>query len=159
MRASRLYRPDYMNMTTKYKGENIREPHHCSPYPLSRLSPGMELVELARETSDADDALTLQATAQLRLLAEQVEELREKARKILVQTRENQELHRARCSFSRKAGQSYHLYRKKSGSLVFSMIAPDEWTSEPPFVFVGTYLLQADKTWKKIDANADRCAV
>lgn len=146
-----MYRPDYMSKAVKYKGENVPEPQHRSPYPVSRLSPVVELVELAQEISDADDALTLQATAQLRLLAEQIEELQGKAREILVQTRENQELHRAQCSFSKKVGQSYHLYRYQSGHLVFSMIGPDEWTSEPPFVFVGTYLLDADKTWKKVD--------
>jgi len=91
-----LYRPDYMSKAVKYKGENVPEPQHRSPYPVSRLSPVVELVELAQEINDADDALTLQATAQLRLLAEQIEELRGKAREILVQTRENQELHRAR---------------------------------------------------------------
>jgi len=138
-------------MAAKYKGENIREFQHRSPYPVSRLAPAVELVELAQEISAADDALTQQASAQLRLLAEQIEQLREKARKILAQTRENQELHRAQCSFSKITGQSYHLYRKAGGSLVFSMIAPDEWITEPAFTFVGTYRLEADKRWKKID--------
>lgn len=143
------FRPDYMSMAAKYKGENVPEPHYRSPYPVSRLAPGMELVELAKEIGEADDALTRQATAQLRLLAEQIEQLRARARKILVQTRENQELHRAQCSFSKKAGQSYHLYKKEDDTLVFSMIGPDEWTAEPPYAFVGTYRLEADKTWKK----------
>lgn len=138
-------------MAAKYKGENIRGSQHRSPYPVSRLAPAVELVELAQEISAADDALTQQASAQLRLLAEQIEQLREKARNILVQTRENQELHRVQCSFSKHTGQSYHLYRKAGGSLVFSMIAPDEWITDPPFTFVGTYRLEADKSWKKID--------
>ncbi len=139
-----------MSMAAKYKGENVPEPPHRSPYPVSRLSPGIELVDLAKEIGDADDALTRQATAQLRLLAEQIEQLRARARDILAQTRENQELHRVQCSFSKKAGQSYHLYEKKGGRLVFSMIAPDEWITDPPFAYVGTYRLEADKTWQKI---------
>ena len=137
-------------MGKKYKGENMRLPAHRSPYPVSRLSPAIELVELARELGEADDMLTVQATAQLRLLAEQMEQLRAKARKVLAETRENQELHRAECGFTKKPGHTYHLYRKKSGNLVFSLVGPAEWGAGPPFEYVGTYRLELDKTWKKL---------
>ena len=137
-------------MGEKYKGENVRSPAHSSPYPVSRLAPAMELVELARELAEADDMLTVQATAQLRLLAEQMEQLRAKARKILAETRENQELHRAECGFAKKPGHTYHLYRKKNGDLVFSLVGPSEWGTGPPFEYVGTFRLELDKTWKKL---------
>ena len=136
-------------MGKKYKGENVRPSAHRSPYPVSRLAPAIELVELARELSEADEILTVQATAQLRLLAEQMEQLRAKARRILAETRENQELHRAECGFTKKPGHAYHLYRKKCGTLVFSLVGPLEWGAGPPFEFVGTYRLELDKTWKK----------
>ena len=138
-------------MTDKYKGENVRPPAHRSPYPLSRLAPSIELVELARELSEADDMLTVQATAQLRLLAEQMAQLRAKARRILSETREHQELHRAQCGFSKKPGHAYHLYKKRSGTLVFSLVGPSEWGPKAPFEYVGTYRLELDKTWKKIE--------
>lgn len=137
-------------MGKKYKGENVRPPTHRSPYPVSRLSPAIELVELARELGEADDMLTVQATAQLRLLAEQMEQLRARARKVLAETRENQELHRAECGFTKKPGHTYHLYRKKSGRLVFSLVGPAEWGTGPPFDYVATYRLELDKTWKKL---------
>lgn len=137
-------------MGNKYKGENVRPPAHRSPYPVSRLAPSIELVELARELSEADDMLTVQATAQLRLLAEQMAQLRAKARRILSETREYQELHRAQCGFSKKPGQAYHLYKKRCGTLLFSLVSPSEWGQNPPFEFVGTYRLELDKTWKKI---------
>ena len=144
------HQPDYRSMGIKYKGENVGQPEHRSPYPVSRLAPSIELVELAKEVSAADDLLTVQATAKLRLLAEQMEQLRASARLILTETREHQELHRAQCGFSKKVGRSYHLYRKRSGSLLFSLVDPSEWGSNPPFEFVGTYRLELDKTWKKI---------
>lgn len=141
-------------MGKKYKGENVRQPARRSPYPVSRLAPAMELVELARELSEADDMLTVQATSQLRLLAEQMEQLRAKARKILKETREHQELHRAQCGFRKQPGQSYHLYRKTCGTLLFSLVGPAEWGLEPPFEYIGTYRLEVDRTWKKIDGHA-----
>ena len=137
-------------MNKKYKGENVRLPARSSPYPVSRLSPAIELVELARELGEADDMLTVQATAQLRLLAEQMEQLRAKARKVLAETREHQELHRAECGFTKKPGHIYHLYRKQSGTLVFSLVGPAEWGTNPVFEYVGTYRLELDKTWKKL---------
>ena len=137
-------------MGKKYKGENVRPPEHSSPYPVSRLAPAMELVELARELGEADDMLTVQATAQLRLLAEQMEQLRAKARKVLAETRENQKLHRAECGFTKKPGHAYHLYRRKNGTLVFSLVGPSEWGTDPPYDYEGTYLLELDKTWKKL---------
>ncbi len=138
-------------MAKKYKGENVRQPPRRSPYPVSRLAPAIELVELARELSDADDMLTVQATSQLRLLAEQMEQLRARARRILAETREHQELHRAQCGFRKLPGQTYHLYRKECGTLLFSLISPSEWGAEPPFEFVGTYRLELDRTWKRVD--------
>ena len=138
----------------KYKGENFQGEGHLSPYPVSRLAPSIELVELAKEVSDADDLLTHQATAKLRLLAEQMKQLREKARRILAETREFQELHRAQCSFTKRAGNAYHLYRKPDGTLTFSLIGPDEWGATIQFEFVGTYLLKADKTWKNVTGEA-----
>jgi len=114
------------------------------------LAPSIELLELAKQVSEADDMLTVQATAKLRLLAEQMEQLRAKARRILSETREHQELHRAQCGFTKKVGQAYHLYRKPSGELLFSLVDPSEWRAEPPFEYVGTYRLELDKTWKKL---------
>ena len=35
-------------MNKKYKGENVRLPAHRSPYPVSRLSPSIELVGLSQ---------------------------------------------------------------------------------------------------------------
>lgn len=94
--------------------------------------------------------LTVQATAKLRLLAKQMEQLRAEARRILSETREHQELHRAQCGFSKKVGQAYHLYRKPSGELLFSLVDPSEWRAETPFEYAGTYRLELDKTWKKL---------
>lgn len=141
-------------MSAKYTGENkggdSRDAEHRSPYPVSRLAPPIELVELAREVSEADDMLTHQATAKLRLLAEQMQELRETARLILSETREYQRLHRAQCGFRKKSGNSYHLYKKDDETLLFSLIEPSEWGAQPPYEFVGTYRLEPDKTWKKL---------
>jgi hypothetical protein len=140
---------------SKYKGENLVDSPHRSPYPTSRLAPPMELVELAKEVAAADDLLTLQTVGKLRLLAEEIERLQCSARKILAETRRNQELHRVECRFRKIPGKQYHLYRRPTGSQVFSLIGPEEWGRTglgPVLEFCGTYRLDSDQSWKRTDA-------
>lgn len=152
-----MYRiTDYRQNEMKYKGEKHRGPGHQSPYPISRQSPSIELVELAKEVADADDLLTIQAVGKLRVLAEQIEQLRKKARDILAETRRNQELHRAGCRFNKRIGSIYHLYSKSDESLFFSMIDPVEWGNSPRAVdlrFLGSYRLENDRSWTPVDTE------
>lgn len=134
----------------KYKGEKYEGPNYRSPYPVSRLAPAIDLVEMARVVAEADDILALQAAGKLRLLAEQMAALQEKARQILLATQQNQELHRVRCAFRKVPGQLYHLYRRQDGTSFFSLVAPDEWgatENAPAARFVGSYRLEADQSW------------
>jgi hypothetical protein len=134
----------------KYKGEKHQGPGFRSPYPASRLAPTIDLVEMARVVAEADDILALQAAGKLRLLAEQMAELQEKARQILLATQQNQELHRVSCAFRKIPGQVYHLYRRRDNTSFFSLVAPDEWSkmgNDPSPRFVGSYRLEADQSW------------
>ena len=134
----------------KYKGENHQGQDHRSPYPLSRQSPAMELVELAEEVAKADDLLTLQAVGKLRLLAEQIEALKTKAQEILTETRRNQQLHRVECKIKKREGEIYHLYQRENESLMFSIVSPMEWgasTDRSKLTFIGSYRLERDGTF------------
>lgn len=135
----------------KYKGPKFEGPDHLAPYPLSRQAPGMELVEIAAEIAAADDLLALQAAGKLKLLAEQIEHLQGQAREILAETRRNQELHRAQCDFRKLPGQTYHLYRREDGTMLFSLISPAEWLTaaeaEAGLSFRGSYRLEQDGSW------------
>ena len=127
---------------------------HLSTYPISRLAPSFELVDLAKEIARADDMLTLQTSGKLNLLAKQIRELQEEAIKILEETRKNQELHRAECGFAKKVGQTYHLYRKKDDKLIFSLLSPADWGERPPYTYEGSYRLENDMSWTLI-SNGD----
>lgn len=120
---------------------------YLSPYPVSRLDPPYTLVDLAKEIARADDMLSVQTNGKLRLLAEQIRGLQEEAQKIMMETRRNQELRRAECNFSKKAGKIYHLYKKKDDSLIFSLLFPQEWGEKKPYTFVGSYRLENDMSW------------
>jgi hypothetical protein len=137
----------------RYSGQLHRGPDHTAPYPVSRMAPAIDLVDLAREIGEADKMLSATAGARLQAIAEQVRALQAQARHVLEQTRRDQELHRARCNFKRIPGKTYHLYRKPDGSTYFSMLTPRDWRGSPPDEFLGSYRLENDMSWSTVDGH------
>lgn len=130
-------------------------PRQASPYPLSRLAPVHDLVDVAREIQEADRMLGTVTGSKLQLLARQIRALQEEARGILEAARRDADLHRASCSFQRRPGQTYHFYRRPDGALYISMLSPEDWRGAPPHPFAGSYRLEVDMSWTKAeDAEA-----
>ena len=98
-----------------------------APYPVSRMAPSFDLINLAEEICQADITLATHATGKLHLIAKQIKALQDEARQVLEQTQRDQLLHRAQCNFKRQPGKIYHLYQKLNGTSYFSMLAPVEW--------------------------------
>ena len=138
---------------TECKGKTHEGPDRSSPYPVSRLAPAIELVDLAREISEADKMLNARVGAKLKVIADQIRALQKEARSILDEAKQDQDLNHARCSFQRKPGNIYHLYREKEGSTYFSMLSPEDWQGKAPHEFVGSYRLENDMTWTDISDN------
>ena len=125
---------------------------HSAPYPVSRLAPGFDLVDLAREIDQADQMVSSRLGSQLQIIAEQVRALQAQAREILSRAHEDQRLHHARCAFRRIPGHVYHLYQDADGGLFFSMLSPADWGGRPPNPFLGSYRLENDMSWSAADA-------
>lgn len=138
-------------MTENREKEDKVAGGHVSPYPVSRLAPPIELVDLAQEIARADDLLSLQVTGKLKLLGKQIQALQEEARKLLEETRYNQELHRAECGFKKIPGRVYHLYKRENATLLFSMLSPHDWGDKPPYTWVGSFRLEIDMSWTAVD--------
>jgi hypothetical protein len=125
---------------------------HSLPYPASRLAPPIELVDLAREIEQADQLIDLSVHSKLTVISEQINALQKEARKILAEAKENSQLHRVECKFKRQPGGIYHLYQKPNGTRYFSMLSPQDWKHTPPHSFVGSFRLEADRSWTKMEA-------
>jgi hypothetical protein len=134
--------------TTRDAGPKHEGPSRSSPYAVSRLAPPHDLVDVAKQIQEADAMLGAVAHARLSTIAEQMKMLKAEAERILDETRRSLDLHRARCSFAKRAGSVYHAYRRTSGEVWLSMIGPEEW-GEPSEErrFVGTYRLELDQSW------------
>ncbi len=130
-------------------------PAHASPHPLSRLAPKFDLVDAAREIEQADRMLGAVVGGQLELIAQQIRELKQKAEELLEGARVSAELHRAACHFVKRPGHIYHLYRRPDGGAYFSLLSPAEWSGEPPHRFEGSFRLELDLSFKRVDQTKD----
>ncbi len=130
------------NKPVKHQGSES-----TSPYPVSRLSAHMPLVDLAKEISQADNMVNTRVTGQLKVIAEQIRQLQATARKVLEDGQRDQALHHAQCNFKRQPGKTYYLYKKSTGQTYFSMLSPEEWGGQPPHRFIAAYRLEADMSW------------
>jgi hypothetical protein len=128
---------------------------HASPYPVSRLAPPHDLVDVARQIQEADQLLGTVAHARLSTIAAQMAALKAEAARILEETRASLDLHRARCSFVKRPGHVYHAYRRDTETWL-SMIGPDEWGDDVVREHLGTYRLELDQRWTRLDVPAEK---
>lgn len=139
----------------KHQGPNVDGPARSSPYPVSRLAPAIDLVDLAREIAEADRMLNIRLSAKLKVIADQIKGLQSEARAILADARQDQELNHIRCTFQRKPGQTYHLYSREDGRRYFSLLSPADWQNRPPHEFVGSFRLENDMSWTPLDGKPE----
>lgn len=144
-----------MDNYKKHQGDNHQSGGNQSPYPVSRLAPSIELVDLAKQIAHADNMLTTQTEGKLKVIADQIQRLQAAARDVLEEAQHAQSLHRAHCNFKRIPGRIYHLYQQSDGTLLFSMLSPEEWGGTPPYTFKGSYRLENDMSWCEMGVQSD----
>lgn len=133
--------------TPRYTGPNLTVASHSSPYPTRRLDPAIALVDTAKQIAEASAQIAHQTHAQLHLIHQQIQFLQAEARAILDKAARDIALHNAECRFNRVPGQKYHLYRRAADSTFFSMLSPEDYGGNPPNEYLGSYWLEADRTW------------
>lgn len=77
----------------------------------------------------------------------QYENLKSQYEAMMEQFEYNNLIYSAKFSFEPIIGEIYHLYQNKKGEPFLSLISPDECNWE----FMGTFRLNNDKIWNKID--------
>ncbi len=126
-------------------------PSSAAPYPLSRMAPAFDLVDVAKEIRNADRTIATMTTGKLRLLAEQMRALQEKARSLLEKAHVDAQLHRAKCNFQKTPGQIYHVYENEDFTRWFSLFGPHEWRTGAPHGYVGSFRLEYDQSFTRLE--------
>jgi alkylation response protein AidB-like acyl-CoA dehydrogenase len=132
-----------------------RGPAREAPYALSRLSGPVSLVDVARQIEQADAFLASTTSARLELIAQQMQALREAARAVLEKAELDAELHRVDARFKRYPGRTYHLYQRATGERYWSLLSPAEWGGAAPHAFLGSYRLESDQSFTRLDPAGD----
>lgn len=118
----------------------------AAPYPLSRLSGPVSLVDVAREIERADLAIASTTGAKLETIAAQMRALRAQAEEVLQKASRDAELHRAEARFVRHPGKVYHLYERAPEQRYWSLLSPEEWRTAP-HRYLGSFRLELDQSW------------
>lgn len=126
-----------------------------NPYRTNKVDK-MDLVAMAEEIQKADSFVHANVSNKLQVIAEQVRFLQEQARKVLKEAKDNADLHHVACNMVKKPGNLYHLYRRPSGQRYFSVLSPEEWGASCPHEYLGTYRLEADRSWTPADKLEQR---
>jgi hypothetical protein len=135
------------NNKKKKNKEKHKGPEHSSPYPISRLAPKFNIIDITKEIETASSMLSVVTRGKLETIARQIKHLQKEAIKILEKAEDDMDLHNAECRFHRKIGQVYHLYQREDDTRYFSLLSPEKWGKNVPHKFVGSYLLNADMSW------------
>lgn len=97
-------------------------------------------------------AMEEQTNMQLDQIRQQIELLARQAQDIKKRKELSMMIYEARLSFKPQIGQIYHLYEKRDGSHILSLVAPQEWGGAGPFKqFVSSVRLLADHTWVEVN--------
>lgn len=118
------------------------------PYAHTAGSAVIRPTDKGRIKGNAMMAMYEQTDRQMHQLKEQMETLVRQAKSLQRRKEISEIIYKAALSFRPVTGHIYHLYEKKDGSHTISLIAPDEWGSKIPYVFLATCQLLYDHTWE-----------
>lgn len=96
-------------------------------------------------------AMEEQTNMQLNQIKEQIELLARQAQEIKKRKELSLMIYEAKLNFKPQIGSTYHLYEKKDGTHILSLVAPKEWGGNGPFKqFISSVQLLADHTWREM---------
>ena len=97
-------------------------------------------------------AMEDQTNMQLDQIRQQIELLARQAQEIRKRKELSMMIYEAKLNFKPQIGHIYHLYEKKDGQHILSLVSPQEWGGSGPFrQFVSSVRLLADHTWVEIN--------
>lgn len=148
--------PDFIN---PIDGEKIATDPHLLPYAHERGGANIKPMDKGKVKGLAMTSMYEQTDMQLDQIKAQIELLARQANEIQHRMTISEQIYEAEMNIDPIVGRTYYLYRRPeevkgrsksrsglSGS-VLSLISPKEWGPRPPYHYVATIKLLADRTW------------
>ncbi len=132
--------------------KHVAENPGLLPYAHNIGSAIIRPLDKGRTKGVAMTAMYEQSERQLDQIRKQVDLLVEQARAIQQRVEISEQIYLADMNFKPIVAHIYHLYTKKDETLVLSMVAPDEWGKNPPYIWKATVKMMGDYTWDVLDS-------
>ena len=128
--------------------DKVAENPGLLPYAHTVGSAVIKPIDKGRIKGLAVSSMYEQTEMQMGQIRKQVELLVEQAETIRRRVQLSEKIYLAEMSIKPLIGKTYHLYEKKDGKNVLSMISLDEWGNSCPYKFEGSVKLLSDHTWE-----------
>jgi len=128
--------------------DKITEIPHLLPYAHHRGSVMIEPIDRGKVKGRAMAAMYEQTDMHLDQIRRQIELLAQQANAIRDRMEISEQIYLAEMGFEPIIGKNYHLYLRKNGNHVLSLVAPQEWGKKMPYEFVASVKLLSDHTWE-----------
>ncbi len=128
--------------------EKTTENPHSLPYAHTIGGSVVKPIDKGRMKGLAVSAMYEQTDMQLDQIKEQIELLAKQAKSIQKRIEISEHIYQCKMNFKPLIGHIYHLYQRKNGEELLSMIAPGEWGRSNPLEFIASVKLLADHTWE-----------
>lgn len=132
--------------------DKVSENPHNLPYAHHVGSAVIKPEDKGKIKGRALAAMAQQTEQQLGQIYEQMQLLAKQANEIKSRVEVSQKVYEAEMQFDPLMNEVYHLYLRKSGKHILTMVSPDEWGRSMPYeAFVASVRLMADHTWEVIE--------
>jgi len=128
--------------------DKVAENPGIMPYAHTVGSAVIRPIDKGRIKGLAVSSMYEQTEMQMDQIREQVQLLVDQADTIRKRVEISEKIYLANMSIKPLIGKTYHLYQKKDGTNVLSMVAPSEWGKSCPYEFEATVKLLSDHTWE-----------
>ena len=139
---------DFHNPIDKDK---ITDTPHLLPYAHNVGSALIKPLDKGKTKGLAMSSMYEQSEMQLDQIRKQVELLVQQAQAIRQRVHFSEAVYRAEMGFKPLIGHIYHLYKKKDGADLLSMVAPNEWGKNLPYEYQASLKMLSDHTWEVVN--------
>jgi predicted glutamine amidotransferase len=132
--------------------DKITENPHNLPYAHNIGSAVVKPLDKGKIKGKAMAAMYEQTQSQMDQLREQMQLIANQAKKLQNRIEISEKIYLSDMGFEPLTGHTYHLYERKNGQWVLSMVGPDDWGRSMPFEkFIATVKMLSDHTWEVVE--------
>jgi hypothetical protein len=129
------------------KDKTTENPHNL-PYAHTVGGAVIQPIDKGKVKGKAMAAMYEQTESQMNQLKEQMQLIANQAQKLHARIEISEKIYAADMGFEPLIGHTYHLYERKNGNWVLSMVGPNDWGRSFPFEkFISTVKMLSDHTW------------